>query len=298
MKFPFVASASLLGLYILIQMVPKNLISGLLNINITFICTYVVGQYLTNMFSENKWLSERVWLKTDYKLNYFIGTYEFKSTITDCTIAGFGAALVVNGTYLFNGNWVCNNIIGITMSVGAIALLKTKDFGTGLLILWGLFFYDIFWVFKTDVMVAVARNLNSPIKLQFPMDTTLSKFSILGLGDMIIPGCYVAQALKFDIDRFLGSKQRRSMTGFNSFYFYTAMIGYSLSILTTFVFMTWFNHAQPALLYIVPFLSVFTCVPALVKKEWNVFWTYDSTSVFAKEEVQELKAGEELKKTD
>lgn len=206
LKFPIVASCSLFGLYVLINVVPKNLISGLLNLHITFICTYVIGQYLTDMFSDKNWLSKRIWLKTDYKLNYLIGTYEFKSTITDCTIAGYGIGLIVNSSYLFNQNWICNNIIGIILSIGAIALLKTKDFGTGLIILWGLFFYDCFWVFKTDVMVAVAKNLNSPIKLQFPLDPELSKFSILGLGDMIIPGCYVAQALKFDIDRFLGSK--------------------------------------------------------------------------------------------
>jgi minor histocompatibility antigen H13 len=28
-----------------------------------------------------------------------------------------------------------------------------------------LFFYDIFWVFGTEVMVTVAKNLDGPIKL-------------------------------------------------------------------------------------------------------------------------------------
>ena len=28
----------------------------------------------------------------------------------------------------------------------------------------GLFFYDVFWVFGTDVMVTVAKNFNAPIK--------------------------------------------------------------------------------------------------------------------------------------
>ena len=32
----------------------------------------------------------------------------------------------------------------------------------------GLFFYDIFWVFGTPVMVSVAKNLDAPIKLLFP----------------------------------------------------------------------------------------------------------------------------------
>lgn len=32
----------------------------------------------------------------------------------------------------------------------------------------GLFFYDIFWVFFTPVMVSVAKNFDAPIKLLFP----------------------------------------------------------------------------------------------------------------------------------
>ena len=38
----------------------------------------------------------------------------------------------------------------------------------GALLLSGLFFYDIFWVFGTPVMVSVAKSLDAPIKLLFP----------------------------------------------------------------------------------------------------------------------------------
>ena len=33
----------------------------------------------------------------------------------------------------------------------------------------GLFFYDIYWVFFTPVMVGVAKNIDGPIKLLFPV---------------------------------------------------------------------------------------------------------------------------------
>lgn len=39
---------------------------------------------------------------------------------------------------------------------------------SGALLLSGLFFYDIFWVFGTPVMVTVAKSLDAPIKLVFP----------------------------------------------------------------------------------------------------------------------------------
>ena len=67
----------------------------------------------------------------------------------------------------------------------------------------GLFFYDIFWVFGTDklltgdsVMVTVAKSLDAPIKLLFPKTLAAEKleFSILGLGDIVIPGILVCSS--------------------------------------------------------------------------------------------------------
>ena len=37
----------------------------------------------------------------------------------------------------------------------------------GVILLAGLFVYDIFWVFCTPVMVAVAKSFDAPIKLLF-----------------------------------------------------------------------------------------------------------------------------------
>jgi len=32
-----------------------------------------------------------------------------------------------------------------------------------MLMLWGLFFYDIFWVYGTDVMITVAKSIDAPM---------------------------------------------------------------------------------------------------------------------------------------
>ena len=52
-------------------------------------------------------------------------------------------------------------------------------------------------------MVTVAKKLDIPIKLLFPYinNEGVEKFSMLGLGDIVIPGIFVALCLKFDIDR-------------------------------------------------------------------------------------------------
>lgn len=67
-----------------------------------------------------------------------------------------------------------------------------------MILLSGLFFYDIFWVFGTEVMVSVAKNFDAPIKVVWPKDIigvlagTVEKteFTMLGLGDIVIPGTH------------------------------------------------------------------------------------------------------------
>jgi minor histocompatibility antigen H13 len=65
-----------------------------------------------------------------------------------------------------------------------------------MILLSGLFLYDIFWVFGTEVMVSVAKNFDAPIKVIWPRDiiayfvdtNVKTTFAMLGLGDIVIPG--------------------------------------------------------------------------------------------------------------
>ena len=65
-------------------------------------------------------------------------------------------------------HWFLNNIFGILFSIVALKSINLSSFKVGFILLWALFFYDIFWVYGTDVMVTVAKNLDIPIKLMFP----------------------------------------------------------------------------------------------------------------------------------
>jgi hypothetical protein len=71
-------------------------------------------------------------------------------------------------------SWLSNNILGSSMSVLGIELLALGDFLSSCILLFGLFFYDIFWVFASkpvfgaNVMVTVAKSFDGPIKLIFP----------------------------------------------------------------------------------------------------------------------------------
>ena len=78
-------------------------------------------------------------------------------------------------------------------------MISLGSYVIGCLLLCGLFVYDVFWVFGTEVMVAVAKNLNAPVKiLSEAVNVTPILVSMLGLGDIVIPGIFVALMLRFD----------------------------------------------------------------------------------------------------
>ena len=57
----------------------------------------------------------------------------------------------------------------------------------------------------TMMQVSVATSVEAPIKLLFPRaleaGSTRSPFSMLGLGDIVIPGIFVALILRYDAKR-------------------------------------------------------------------------------------------------
>ena len=61
-------------------------------------------------------------------------------------------------------------MFGLAFAINGVELLHLNKVVTGCILLGGLFFYDIFWVFGTNVMVTVAKSFEAPIKLVFPQD--------------------------------------------------------------------------------------------------------------------------------
>jgi minor histocompatibility antigen H13 len=107
-----------------------------------------------------------------------------------------GLSIGLTVFYSLTKNWIASNAFGLAFSVNAIQLLSLDSFKTGMILLSGLFLYDIFWVFGTEVMVSVAKNFDAPIKVIWPRDiiayfvdtNVKTTFAMLGLGDIVIPG--------------------------------------------------------------------------------------------------------------
>jgi minor histocompatibility antigen H13 len=144
-------------------------------------------------------------------------------------------------------HWIANNLFGLAFAVNGVELLHLNNVLTGCILLGGLFLYDIFWVFGTDVMVTVAKSFEAPIKLVMPQDLLENGFNatnmaMLGLGDIVIPGIFVALLLRYD----------QSLKRNSNFYFNITFLAYIAGLLTTIAVMHFYKHAQPALLYLVP----------------------------------------------
>jgi minor histocompatibility antigen H13 len=99
-------------------------------------------------------------------------------------------------------------------------------------------------------MVKVATSLDIPIKLLWPKSLTFSDargFTMLGLGDVVIPGIFIGLCLRWDLYR---SRQESSGGSFSKPYFYTSLAAYNMGLVVTMSVMHIFGKAQPALLYL------------------------------------------------
>jgi minor histocompatibility antigen H13 len=99
-------------------------------------------------------------------------------------------------------------------------------------------------------MVKVATSLDIPIKLLWPKSMTFSTvngFTILGLGDVVIPGAFIALALRFDYYRCMNATPPAP---FRKPYFFATLFAYITGLSTTMTVMHVFGKAQPALLYL------------------------------------------------
>jgi minor histocompatibility antigen H13 len=207
---------------------------------------------------------DRVVRKEPFKLHIpFYGQFELH--LVDI-IGGFLAS-VVAVIYFVTKHWTTNNIFGECFSIVSIQLIHLGSFKVGSILLTGLFFYDIFWVFGTDVMVTVAKSFDAPIKVIWPKSTG---FSLLGLGDIVIPGIFIALMLRFD--RYLARK--KSKTHKSDLYFTVCFIGYVVGLLSTILVLHIFQAGQPALLYIVPCVILPVLLTAFIKGDVKELFIY------------------------
>ena len=165
------------------------------------------------------------------------------------------ASAALLGAYAASKHYVLNNLVAASLAVGGLELVSVGAFRNAAIMLGGLFFYDVWWVFGTDVMVTVAKGVDGPIKLLFPRPPGGGDggpaFSMLGLGDVVVPGLFLALLLRFDAAR-AAAPRDAALGDFPAPYFAAGVASYAAGLGATLAVMYAFDAAQPALLYLVP----------------------------------------------
>ncbi|XP_045050504.2 minor histocompatibility antigen H13 isoform X1 [Desmodus rotundus] len=292
-RFPIIASCTLLGLYLFFKIFSQEYINLLLSMYFFVLgilaLSHTISPFMNKLFPAG-------FPNRQYQLLFTQGSgenkeggrgspapgsgltrplcpdlinYEFDTKDLVC----LGLSSIVGVWYLLRKHWIANNLFGLAFSLNGVELLHLNNVSTGCILLGGLFIYDVFWVFGTNVMVTVARSFEAPIKLVFPQDLLekgleADNFAMLGLGDIVIPGIFIALLLRFDI-----SLKKNTHT-----YFYTSFAAYIFGLGLTIFIMHIFKHAQPALLYLVPACIGFPVLVALVKGEVTEMFSYESSA--------------------
>uniref|UniRef100_A0A8C3DPB1 RRAD and GEM like GTPase 1 n=1 Tax=Corvus moneduloides TaxID=1196302 RepID=A0A8C3DPB1_CORMO len=274
-RFPIVASCTLLGLYLFFKIFSQEYINLLLSMYFFVLgilaLSHTISPMMNRFFPAN-------FPNKQYQLLFTQGSGESKEEIVNYEfdtkdLVCLALSSVVGVWYLLRKHWIANNLFGLAFSLNGVELLHLNNVSTGCILLGGLFIYDVFWVFGTNVMVTVAKSFEAPIKLVFPQDLLekgldADNFAMLGLGDIVIPGIFIALLLRFDI-----SLKKNTHT-----YFYTSFVAYIFGLGLTIFIMHIFKHAQPALLYLVPACIGFPLLVALAKGEVTEMFSYEESS--------------------
>ncbi|XP_052800908.1 signal peptide peptidase-like 3 isoform X2 [Mya arenaria] len=227
---------------------------------------------------------------------------------TAAELVSFFLSFILVCFWVLTGHWLLMDALGMGLCVAFIALVRLPSLKVSTLLLVGLLIYDVFWVFfssyifSANVMVKVATRpaenpvgmlakkfhftglvrdapkLSLPGKLVFPSMQNSSHFSMLGLGDIVMPGLLLCFVLRYDA--YKRSQLNNADQGIppppsyvqKITYFHCSLIGYFLGLLTATVASEVFKAAQPALLYLVPFTLLPLLTMAYLKGDLRRMW--------------------------
>lgn len=185
--------------------------------------------------------------------------------------------------------WILQDVLGFAFCVHMIKQIGLPSFKVSCLLLVLFFFYDIFYVFITpfftknneSIMVKIATGgdtSGNKTREELPMLFKLPRFfwspyqkcgpvpySMLGYGDVILPGLHVGFCAVWDIRMSRNTVSRHS-------YYIAAVFGYAAGLILTFIGMYFMMMGQPALLYLTPCCLTSTLLVACKRKELKAIW--------------------------
>lgn len=179
--------------------------------------------------------------------------------------------------------WFLQDVIGYFFCIFTISELHLPNFKFLTLVLAGFCLYDVFMVYVTpylttngdSIMVTVATGGDNPEKLPFlflvphlkadPVQEFCNVglgYSMLGFGDIIIPGFLGGYCAFFDLVN----------SHAHFYYWWTFMFSYGAGLIMTFVALLLMSTGQPALFFLVPSTIGSLFLLCYIRKETKHFW--------------------------
>ncbi|EFN51135.1 hypothetical protein CHLNCDRAFT_141337 [Chlorella variabilis] len=226
---PVAASVSLFGLYLLLKFLPDLNIQSLLNAYFWLLGSVaLVGAFGPTLRTAGKGLGQPVWR---FQLPAWLHAEDERGKMpehathpraADLLSVGLALTFATMDAAANHGNFTLNNMIACLIAADILQLVGLKSFRVAAVLLLGLLAYDVFWVFGSpavvgeNVMLQVATSevVTGPIRLLFPRipgsigEAADFPFSLLGLGDIAIPGLLACLALRYDASRAVDLRAR------------------------------------------------------------------------------------------
>ncbi|XP_071945407.1 signal peptide peptidase-like 3 [Antedon mediterranea] len=229
---------------------------------------------------------------------------------TSAELMSFSLSVLLVLMWVMTGHWLLMDALAMGLCVTMIAFVRLPSLKVSTLLLSGLLIYDVFWVFfstyifNANVMVKVATRpadnpvgiiakrinfpglakdapqLSLPGKLIFPSMHNSGHFSMLGLGDIVMPGLLLCFVMRYDKYKRQSNLEATTSTGIplpptltdKLTYFHCSLVGYFVGLMTATISSEVYKAAQPALLYLVPFTLLPLLLMAYLKGDLRRMW--------------------------
>ncbi len=221
---PALASASLFGFFLLIKYLPDLNFQTILDVYFFMLATFATLGAASGPF---KSIAEKanVQVTFDVPIPETLGAVDPESNETVDTLPLYGSDILVALLSLglasadlasHHQNFSLSNLIACLVAGDILQLIGLSSFRVAGVLLVGMLLYDVTWVFASpsfsggeNVMLKVATSdvLTGPTRLLFPKipggmgEASFFPFSLLGLGDIAIPGLLCCLALRYDASR-------------------------------------------------------------------------------------------------
>lgn len=250
-----ISTALLIGLYVIVSRLRQDILPILMKAYFCYILIMMTINFLRPLLFRNIYPT----LSLDNPPQYLVKWMKLYAV----DLVSIAAALPLLLIYWFSDNWIVMNFLAALVALFSIEITRFKTLTIASITLVAFFFYDIYFVFFTPIMLTVAKKVVIPVKIVWPREfyassiwisySDTAKFALLGLGDIILPGIYIALVSRMEAQITVTKKLivKPSLTR-------ACIIAYAISIIIAMCVLYLSQKGQPVLLYIVPSLLLTT----------------------------------------